>query len=681
MGRFNELFACRLCWRVTLAVFALILAIESVILIPSAQRFEQNALAQLADAAMVAVESALAIDEAAGRNPSRDLELLIGRHELVAVALYEKDGSIIAAAGPEAGELHYPGAAAGAGTRQRTRDGARFDVTWRSASGANPLVVTRLSSAHVRDALIAYTLRIAGLVALIVLVVTAGTMFVLHVLVLRPVLALRDSSTRAGALPDQADSFIVRTRRSDEIGELFAAFNAMLLQVAESKRRDRELSEERASFLTRHDALTGLPNRTSLIEHLEHLSSGEKRHQPIALHLVNIVQFKEVNSSIGVPRGDEMLKTLAVRLQRCAESGDYVAHLGADRFAVVQVGAQGANEAAAYAERLVHTAGEPYDQLDQKVEVSVRIGIAQTDAPVREPQALLGQAELALSRSSDSEGYRYQFYSPELAQEARNRHALKRDLEQALARGELYLAFQPKVRIDAEGARTLTGAEVLLRWTHPIRGAISPAQFIPIAEETGLIVPIGDFVLQATCRRAAEWLARYGWSPRLAVNLSARQFALPDLERRLERALTESRVPAELLEVEVTETAAMHNVESTARTLAALRSLGVRVSIDDFGTGYSSLNYLRRFAVDAIKIDKSFVDDIGADRSAEAVCDAILRLGQSLGTKVIAEGVENESQLAFLRRRRCDEAQGYLFGKPLAATEFERSWLVARAAA
>jgi EAL domain-containing protein (putative c-di-GMP-specific phosphodiesterase class I) len=188
-------------------------------------------------------------------------------------------------------------------------------------------------------------------------------------------------------------------------------------------------------------------------------------------------------------------------------------------------------------------------------------------------------------------------------------------------------------------------------------------------------------VLRQACAQVRAWNARYGWSPRLAVNLSARQFALPDLETRLDRALGEAGIAASLLEVEVTETAAMRDVEKTAKTLAQLRALGVKVSIDDFGTGYSSLNYLRRFAVDAIKIDKSFVDDIGADRNAEAICDAILRLGQSLGTRVVAEGVETEHQVAFLRQRRCDEVQGYFFGKPVPAAEFESVWLTARAAA
>ena len=206
---------------------------------------------------------------------------------------------------------------------------------------------------------------------------------------------------------------------------------------------------------------------------------------------------------------------------------------------------------------------------------------------------------------------------------------------------------------------------------------ISPAEFIPLAETSGLIVALGEQVMDAACALMRRWLDRHGWSPKLAVNLSARQFALPDLEQRLARALAAARLTPDMLEIEITESAAMRNVEQTASVLANLRTLGVKVSIDDFGTGYSSLAYLRRFAVDAIKIDKSFVDDIGADPNAQAVCDAILRLGQALGCKVIAEGVETEVQVGYLRRQGCDEIQGYYFSAPVTATQFEARWLAA----
>jgi EAL domain-containing protein (putative c-di-GMP-specific phosphodiesterase class I) len=311
----------------------------------------------------------------------------------------------------------------------------------------------------------------------------------------------------------------------------------------------------------------------------------------------------------------------------------------------------------------------------------MRIGIAQSGADCREGRTLLAQADLALSLTYGADELTYQFFSPALADEARSRQALARDLERALERGELFLALQPKVRLDGDLGHPVSGAEVLLRWFHAARGPVSPAEFIPVAEATGLILPIGAFVLEAACGLARDWRARLGASPRLAVNLSAQQFAQPDLCAQAARAIARAGIPPDTIEFEITETAAMKDVERTAATLAAMRELGVRVAIDDFGTGYSSLNYLRRFAVDAIKIDKSFVDEIGSDRNAEAICDAILRLGQSLGTRVVAEGVETEAQATFLRRRRCDEAQGYLYGRPVPSDEFERLYLGERVAA
>ena len=219
------------------------------------------------------------------------------------------------------------------------------------------------------------------------------------------------------------------------------------------------------------------------------------------------------------------------------------------------------------------------------------------------------------------------------------------------------------------------GAELLLRWRHPVRGEVGPAQFIPLAESNGLILPIGAHVLAGACVLAGQWRSRGLRAPRLAVNLSAQQFARPELLREIEAALSRADVAADALELEVTETAAMRDAARAATTIAGMRALGVHVSIDDFGTGHSSLSYLRRFAVDAIKIDKSFVDDIGRDGNAEAICDAILNLGHSLGTRVVAEGVENEMQAAFLRQRGCDEVQGYLYGRPVPAAEFERLYL------
>jgi len=690
LPRLGGLFACRLCWRITLAVFALILVVESVLLVPSAQRFERTELEHLAAKAQVSVEPTLAIGPGLSDAAAlpRDLLPLMLEYDIQALAIYGRDGKLAAAFGVQPAPA-LPAQATRLGQMaigtSRAPDGAHLEVAWSSNALGAPFVVARLDSRQVGRDLAAYMVRIGGLVALIVLVVTAGTMVVLDRWVLRAVLRLRESALGAAADPDRAERYAVPTRRRDEMGDLIGAHNAMLERVAASKRRDREIAEERARHLARHQPLTGLPNQDALIEHLDSFAARSGAAERCAsLLLLKIKQFRALNATFGAARCDELLRQIAARLRGAVPAGDFVAHLGADRFAVVHDAPDcGAAAVAEIAEQLLRKLAAAYD-LDggtNPVSIKLRIGIARSEGRKGEGRVLLGEADLALGRTAEEDGVRYSFYSPELAVKARERQGLARDLERALERGELFPVLQPKMALEPNARQRLSGAEALLRWKHPERGFVRPDHFIPLAESNGLIVPIGDYMLRAACGAMRDWKDRYGWAPRIAVNLSAQEFTDELLPARITSALAVERVEAKQLELEITETAAMKDVARTARTLGELRALGVHVSIDDFGTGYSSLNYLRRFAVDAIKIDKSFVDDIGKDANADAVCDAILRLGQSLGTRVIAEGVETERQLAFLRQRRCDEVQGYFFGKPVPLEEFERIWIAARAAA
>lgn len=518
---------------------------------------------------------------------------------------------------------------------------------------------------------------------MIVLVVTAGTMLILHRWVLRPLLQLRDSALAAGAAPDRAGEFIVTAVRHDELGELIMAHNAMLERVASSKRRDHEMAEERMRFLTRHDPLTRLPNRAALIEYVDGLTRihGDVVRN-VSLLVIELTQFSVLNASVGTQRCDDLLGQIAARL-RLAASQEFIAHFGGERFALVndtlRCDAAGISR---LAETLLRECGGNYDFGDGiSLATVMRIGIARASGMAADGRTLLNQDELALSGATESDGAHYLFYSAQLAEASRERQSLARDLKYAIEAGDLYPVFQPKMALAADGSAVIAGAEVLLRWQHATRGMVPPDVFIALAESTGLMAPIGQLVLRAAGLAVRNMLDRYGWAPPLAVNLAAQQFADPALVEQVSQVLLEANIPARLLELEITETAAMKDAARTAATLTALRAIGVRVAIDDFGTGYSSLSYLRRFAVDAIKIDKSFVDDIGVDANAEAVCDAILRLGKSLNTKIVAEGVENAGQLEFLRARRCDEVQGYYFSKPLPLDVFEKEWISVRAVA
>ncbi|MGQ0509627.1 MAG: putative bifunctional diguanylate cyclase/phosphodiesterase [Betaproteobacteria bacterium] len=682
MGSLRQLrdaLACRLCWRITLAVFALILVVESAILVPSAQRFVHTELDRLADHAVIALEPALLMG---GAGQIREIGAMVGQYNLAGLALYGRDGASLVRAGETEGLGYDKALSRQAGMMaeriRRSPDGRRTDIVWRSSRAGEPLVLARLDSAHIRAELTDYLLRIGGLVMVIVLVVTAGTMGVLHFSVLRPLMALRRSARAAGENPGHAGRHAIGSDRRDEMGDVLRAHDALLVQVEASIQRDAAMAEERARYVSHHDPLTGLPNRVALLEHLERAARAAGDDRAASLFLVNLRQFRELNASLGPRRADALLIRLAAGLREAVPAGEFVAHLGSDRFAISIVREAGGDDAAC-AERILRAAKEACARGQEGARV--QIGVAAARLPALDAPTLIGQAEFALLRTGAEDTDGYQFYSSGLAQEADERQGLTRDLAKAIDAGELFPVFQPKLSLAGAGGRRIASAEVLLRWTSPSRGAVSPGRFIPLAETTGLIVPIGDFVLNAACAQMREWLDRHGWSPRLAVNLSAQQFSLPDLVERLQRALGEHRLAPDLLEIEVTETAAMRDVATTAAVLRRLRALGVHVSIDDFGSGYSSLLYLHRFAVDAIKIDRSFVESIGADHQGEAICDAVLRLGQALGTRVVAEGVETEAQLEFLRRRRCDEAQGYLIGRPVPAAAFESAWLAARAAA
>ena len=677
----KSLFACRLCWQIAVIVFLLILAVESVILVPSSQRFENEQLVLRTNHAIIAIEPTLAAADY-GSNAAalaRGLDNAVGRYGITGVMVRDPSASRMAMAGDTQGLAEQLSRATPmAANPTRSADGTRLDLSWPTEQGLT--VAARVDATQVAREVWDYSLRVAGLVGIIVLVVTVGTMLVLHRLVLRPLLLLRSSARAAAADPDHADRHVIQGQRRDEIGELMAAHDALLEQVAASKQRDRESAEQQAHFISNHDPLTGLPNRGALLQYLKRQDgSGHDAVASVTLHLVNILQFRVLNASLGTELCDQLLRQFAIRLTRSVRPSDLVAHLGADRFAVARCcDAFDAGRTAEFAERLLADISQGYDLHGAPaLSPTVRIGISSGRPGELDGNTLINDAELALARIQSEDSAGYEFYTASFGQEARARQALRRDMQRGIEVGEFFPVLQPKIAFDSFGATRLAGAEVLVRWQHPQRGLVNPSEFIPLAEASGLIVPLGEQVMDAACALMRRWLDLHGWSPKLAVNLSARQFALPDLEQRLARALAAARLTPDMLEIEITESAAMRNVEQTASVLANLRTLGVKVSIDDFGTGYSSLAYLRRFAVDAIKIDKSFVDDIGADPNAQAVCDAILRLGQALGCKVIAEGVETEVQVGYLRRQGCDEIQGYYFSAPVTATQFEARWLAA----
>ncbi|NSL53784.1 EAL domain-containing protein [Uliginosibacterium aquaticum] len=428
-------------------------------------------------------------------------------------------------------------------------------------------------------------------------------------------------------------------------------------------------SEERLDHLAHHDALTQLPNRLLLFTRLEHaLAMAQRDGSLLALLMFDLDRFKDINDSFGHLVGDQLLQLLADRMGARLRKTDFFARLGGDEFTILLENLTRLEDAARVAEELIHSLETPF-QLPNGIEVqcSVSIGISLFPGYGETAEALLQQADAAMYRAKAEGRGRFQYYSSSMTDAARDRISIDARLRRAITRGELFLHYQPQIELHSG---RIVGAEALVRWQDPVEGLLAPARFIPIAEETGLIRELGAWVLREACRQGRAWLDA-GLPPlRLAVNVSAQQIRHGQFDQLVEQVLRETGFPANLLELELTESVLMDAHSEVARLLDNLRARQIRIAIDDFGTGYSSLVYLKRFPLDVLKIDKGFVDGLVHDRDDRAITLAIISMARALGFKVLAEGVEDPEQLMILQAHGCDLYQGYFFSKPLPAQEF-----------
>ncbi len=433
---------------------------------------------------------------------------------------------------------------------------------------------------------------------------------------------------------------------------------------------DVTLAEQRVQELARYDSLTGLPNRNTFLGELERAIIRARRTlQSFALCFVDLDRFKTINDSLGHGVGDDLLVTMSRRLRVALRESDLVARLGGDEFVVLLESDSDAADLARVAHKLLAAVGEPLALGGRSCLVTASIGIARFPSDGEDATTLLRHADAAMYLAKQRGKNNVQFYTAELADEAARQFALESELRLAIARDELVLHFQPKIEV-ATGR--MCGVEALLRWSHPQRGMVPPGEFIPLAEERGLIVAIGRWVMLAACRQIRVWNDAGLAAPPVAVNLSARQFGSESLVDDLVEAMTQHGVPPSQIEVELTESVLMAEPERASAVLARLCAMGVRIAIDDFGTGYSSLSYLKRFPAQSVKIDRSFISGLPADRDDAAITQAVIAMAHSLGLTVVAEGVECEEQLAMLRRLGCDEAQGFLLGRPMPAEDLAR---------
>jgi diguanylate cyclase (GGDEF)-like protein/PAS domain S-box-containing protein len=436
---------------------------------------------------------------------------------------------------------------------------------------------------------------------------------------------------------------------------------------------ERKIYQARIEQQANYDTLTGLANRSLLNERLhEAIADAAKKGTRLAVAFIDLDRFKFINDSLGHHVGDELLRAIAARLKANMREGDTVARLGGDEFVMLITGKRDPNDVALVLERMLADISQPWSIPQGDFTFTCSMGVALYPDDGDRAEILLKHADSAMYRAKETGRNNFQFFTAQLNAFITERLELENKLRRALERQQFDLNYQP--RIDMHTG-CIIGAEALIRWQDSEQQTIAPSRFIPVAEEIGLIVPIGKWVLRTACAQNKAW-QNAGLQPFVvSVNVSARQFRQDDLVRTISEVLRETGLDARYLEIELTESAVMHDAEQFVAMLNELNDLGVQIAIDDFGTGYSSLSYLKRFPVDRLKVDRSFVQDIATDADDATIVRAIIALGHNLGLKVVAEGVETEQQLQFLRENRCDELQGYLYGRPLAAAEFEKRML------
>jgi len=432
---------------------------------------------------------------------------------------------------------------------------------------------------------------------------------------------------------------------------------------------DRKAAQDQVEYQAYHDVLTGLPNRLLFRDRISvALAHARRSRRAVAVMFLDLDQFKLVNDTLGHTVGDGLLQAAAERLVRCVRADDTVARMGGDEFTILLSDLADARAAATVAQKVLDSISQPIEVDGHELFITTSIGISIFPDDGLDPETLLKNADRAMYRAKEAGRNNYQFATRAAVEAAHGRLSLERSLHHAFDRQEFVIHYQPMIEVDS---LRVVGAEALIRWKNPELGLLSPDEFIPVAEDCGLIFPIGEWVLRTACAQMKRWHRAGHDELHIAVNLSARQFQQHDLITMIEQILGETSLPARALDVEITESTAMHNAELSLAIMTRLKQMGVRISIDDFGTGYSSLSYLKRFPIDTVKIDQNFIRDLSSTTNDGAIISAVISMARALKLRVVAEGVETEEQLAFLRRQHCEAIQGFLYSRPLPADEFE----------
>jgi|AntRauTorcE11898_2_1112593.scaffolds.fasta_scaffold00841_5 diguanylate cyclase (GGDEF)-like protein len=672
VGWWKRFAGCRLCRNLTAASFVAILLIEMVILIPSYRNYEEDLLRRQVNVAAQALTTLLTQVEPESLSAT-SLQRLMAQSSLEGVVIDGHGKQLVAGAA-----ISNPGPAGG-GLRNLARtDSGHLAVAWPSGTLVQGYRVQGLVNvSQIPGELVAFVFRILGLSLLIAVFVTLVTMAVVDRMMLSPLLRLRGRISLAGDDAEHPLQYVRGPERCDEFGEVESAFNGLLRRNASYLSRLQELNSELDQLLdertqslrqteqeleirTLYDQLTGLANRNLFEEQLDRFFQLPiAQHPPAeALLVMGLNDFQTLNGLAGHDTGDRVLQEVARRLAGFSTDHGHVARLGGDVFGLLVQGTDH-EPLETRISKIIEACEAPVviDGHPHECEFSAGVAVAPLDG--QDAKTLLSHAEIAMHRAKKSSGTQVQFFASELGEQVQRRQNLVRDLKLAVERKQFELYYQPQL----DDARRIIGYEALLRWQHPDQGFVSPGEFIPLAEETGLIGALGDWVLEQSVAQLSRWAAE-GFEGRVAVNVSAVQLNDPNLSQRIAELLHRYRVEAGQLELEITETALMENVDCALSTLRQFRAQGLLVAIDDFGTGYSSLAYLKMLPVSRIKIDRAFVTGLPDNHQDAALCRSIINMAHNLECEVIAEGVEIEAQATWLIGAGCDELQGFLFGKP-----------------
>lgn len=672
-----QIWKSRLSWRITLAVFLTILAVQVGIMFVTVNNYRYERLQELIETGRSAI--APIMDEQissmfASPISAKAAQHLITTTKINGLAIYSLNSDLLASYGEplaisllnkKNGNIHsYLGA-----------DGSFFEYVYRPSTLNRPyLIVARLDSTSLQPQINKFIEQTILIMLLMSAFVTTVLMIALGHWLLEPILFLRDNLIRASENPENPNIANSPFDPNDEIGGAIDIASGLILQNAENIRRIKSAAEDQIHKLAYYDTLTGLPNRTLFLQTLNDIAKKDNQDQPsrFAVIAIDLDHFKDINDSMGHNIGDALLRAVGKRLRAALPESATVARSGEDEFAVTMLLANHTQHARDIAGKIASVIrSDPFKVFNENFQIRASIGVSTYPDDGSDPDQVLKNADIALNRAKEDGRDTIKEYSEDFDRAVQQRFQMLRDLRDALEKNQLLLYFQPQ--LDLKTGRII-GAEALIRWWKPDASReggvfIPPVDFIPIAEQSGLIVPIGEWVLQKACEAAADW-QKAGLDIRIAVNVSGAQFYQSDLVAYTSKVLKETGLQPQRLEMEVTESVFMEDINHAITTLQHLHALGLELAIDDFGTGYSSLSYLRQFPIDRLKIDQSFIRNALNNGDDAAIARTIVRLGHSLNLKVIAEGVETKEHETFLKAEGCDEVQGYRYSRPVPLDKF-----------